>query len=237
MWNVITNGHRRPLIYRYELTDGERSAMGYDESASEDETAQYVRYRGDVIPLSDFTTTAPTAWNGADEFRRMGWDGYAVDSYSTATVVRYTDDGSGGEMFGYVVIGRAWQCDCSEDGGACATHSETIAQRVGSSNRSADELCAVFLDDAADALAAAGSAFPTEWDDVRALADNSESWEGSWLRTDLTVPNASEGYSASDALRDAVSAAEHALGAIGLTVEWDDGYVIMRVTGGPLAAQ
>lgn len=236
MWNVTSNGHRRPVLYAFDLTDSERAEWAdlITSSGGDEGDATFTRYRGSTYTLSDFTTTAENVWGGSAELRRMGWDGYLSDSYSTCTVIRYARDGDAIDP-DYVIMGSGWVCECSEDFGPCSFHSEEIAQRVGSSNRSADELCAVFLSDAADALEDAGAEFPTEWADIRALVDDSESWEGSWLRSDLMVPNASEGYSASDALRDAVSAAEEALGAIGLVTYWDDGYRILRITGGGLA--
>lgn len=236
MLNVTSNGHRRPVLYAWDLTDSEREEWAdlITRSGGEESDATFLRYRGSTYTLSDFTTTAENVWGGSAELAAMGWDGYLTDSFFSGIVVRYPRDGEEIDP-DYVIVGAMWVCDCSEDFGPCSSHSEEIAQRVGSGNRSADELCAVFLSEAAVALTDAGAEFPTEWADIRALVDDSESWEGSWLRADLTVPNASEGYSASDALRDAVSAAEEALGAIGLVTYWDDGYRILRITGGRLA--
>lgn len=41
-------------------------------------------------------------------------------------------------------------CMCSDEYGPCELHCTVLVQRVGSSNRSADELCLVFLSDAED---------------------------------------------------------------------------------------
>lgn len=55
--------------------------------------SEFVRYRGRLYPLSDFTTTTPGPWNFGlpDEFRE--WDGYLSDSFFSGIVIRYVRDG------------------------------------------------------------------------------------------------------------------------------------------------
>lgn len=115
------------------------------------------------------------------------------------------------------------ECDCSEEYGPCEAHSEVLAQRVGSSNRSADELLAVYLD---DALAINPDAFTPDDLDVKARVDAALAANGpfdSWLDNDVLA----------DELLDVAHQVESYLGDA--VTYWDDGYVIVRITGGPLS--
>lgn len=115
------------------------------------------------------------------------------------------------------------ECECSDEFGPCEKHGEILAQRVGSSNRSADELCAVYLDDALGIDPACLSAYGL---DVKARVDAAMSALGpfeSWL----------DDVDLAQELRDLVWQVESYLSPL-LTI-WDDGYVIVRITGGPLS--
>ena len=121
-------------------------------------------------------------------------------------------------------------CECSEDFGPCEDHADVLAQRAGASSRTADELCAVFVGDVSAILADAGIAPDAGM--VAAMRDADAYWDvcpsgGSPLED-------TSAYSLGDALSDAVTFAEQSLPA-GTWVWWDDGYVISRITGGPLA--
>lgn len=121
-------------------------------------------------------------------------------------------------------------CDCSEDYGPCEAHAEVLAQREGASLRTADELCAVFIGDV-DALLAEAGVTP-DAGMVAAVGDAEAYWNacpsGGWAPI-----GGADDYPLADALRDALTFAEQSLPE-GVYVWWDDGYVISRVTGGPL---
>lgn len=112
-------------------------------------------------------------------------------------------------------------CECSEDFGPCEAHKVIVSQRVGSSNRSADELVHVYLLDAREA----GAEY-SEWGKgvLNALAV-STAWEGSWFANELIADEAAS-------LRDQV---ESDLGTLGILTDWDDGFIMYRLNGGPLA--
>lgn len=238
MLNIVTNGHARPIVYAYELTQREIASAGMspdDVRQSSEDGESFVRYRGSVIPLNDFSASWGMSRDSGLPGELAGWHGYLSDSYFSGLVIRYPDESD----TDYVVVGRFWVCDCSEDYGPCATHSEEIAQRVGSSNRSADELCAVFVSDALAALQDAGYDFPrADWEDIdalRAMLDKPSSWDGSWLDSEK-IWRDDYGVSLADAMRDICDRTlTDALGTVGLSVSWDDGYRIYRLTGGPLA--
>lgn len=100
-----------------------------------------------------------------------------------------------------------------------------LAQREGAAVRTADELAAVYIDDVLALLADIGDV-----DAVAALsaadADAARYWDacpmGGWAPID---------YSLGEALQDSVAVCESY--APGWTY-WEDGYRIVKVTGGPL---
>lgn len=123
------------------------------------------------------------------------------------------------------------ECECSEDWGPCEEHCEVIAQREGASTRTADELCVVFIEDAVD-LGVELS--PWGQDTYRAAVDNldaNRSMGVAWFSDD------EEGAELHDSVRGLVDQVENDLATMdeGYSVWWEDGYVISRVTGGPLS--
>lgn len=114
-----------------------------------------------------------------------------------------------------------WLCDCSEDMGPCESHMDVVVMREGASLRSADELSALFIEDAVSV----GASLSPYGEDIRRRIGETEAWEGSWLRDpDLA-----------DAMRDMTTELETDIYTVGgFHVRWDDGYVIYTVNGGPL---
>lgn len=119
--------------------------------------------------------------------------------------------------------------DCSEEFGPCEQHSETLISREGASLRTADDLALTFLQDCLtlkvettpwgkDVLSRAEAALSAnESMGVRWLPDTAE---GEAIRSDL------------DSLRWQL---EGELTELGYTAYWEDGYRIVKITGGPLA--
>ena len=118
---------------------------------------------------------------------------------------------------------------CGED--ETTTIPRVLAQREGASTRTADELMAVFIGDV-ESLRPEIRPYDAAMTDAVDLAD--DYWDacpdGGWA----PMPE-DDSYGMGEALADAVSAAESALADLELSVWWDDGYRITRVTGGPLA--
>lgn len=125
-----------------------------------------------------------------------------------------------GRVTMFVVTERG-TCDCTDEYGPCEFHAETIVTREGSASRSADELAHEFLTDTASVL----HAWPSDAFEAatvrlgNALADSGGTW----------FDNPDD----ADELRDHVTTAEGALAAAGYSTYWDDGYRIVRITGGP----
>lgn len=132
----------------------------------------------------------------------------------------WQDRRNGGRVYAITEHGT---CDCSEEYGPCEWHGENVITREGASLRSGDELGHLFLSDVASAC----QAWPSEEfrsEEIRlgnALADSGGTW----------FDDPDDG----DALQDMIRTAESFLSDHGLSVWWQDGYRIARITGGPYA--
>jgi hypothetical protein len=101
---IVTNNVPRETIDAWELSADERAEFDYhDWPAIErgEDSATFVRYRGELLDLADFVTTGELLTFG-DLAPLRGWHGYASDSYFSGTVVRYVHD-HGDDR---VVVGR-----------------------------------------------------------------------------------------------------------------------------------
>lgn len=108
-------------------------------------------------------------------------------------------------------------CECSEEYGPCESHCDVLAQREGASLRTGDELIALYLD---DALSIDPECLSPYGRDVKARVDAALA-ESSWLDdSDL----GDELYSVRDQVESSLDAVTY----------WDDGYRIVKITGGPL---
>lgn len=121
--------------------------------------------------------------------------------------------------------GEVPDCGCTDEYGPCEQHGEVKFQREGASARTADELALQFID---DALALDSECLSAEGRDTRRkavadLAAEREGFFGGWL-SDADL---------SQALNDLVDQVENYIGPEYQTYR-DDGYRIVRITGGPL---
>jgi hypothetical protein len=118
-------------------------------------------------------------------------------------------------------------CECSEEYGPCERHSELLVSREGSSLRTGDELLSVFIDDAVSL----GAELSPYGKDIVFRADAAMQVSGpmsNWL------PDTEEGYELRDALQTVANQVETELYTLGYSVYWEDGYRIVKITGGPL---
>jgi hypothetical protein len=89
-----TNNVPRDVLDASELTERERAEFDYLDWRAIDAgtgSASFFRYRGQLFDLGEFlrTNLAP-------------WDGIATDTFFSATVVRYVEDGE------RVIVGRVY---------------------------------------------------------------------------------------------------------------------------------
>lgn len=111
---ITTNHVPRFPVYGYELTTRERHALGLppvpDESDESDAFAEFVRYRGNVIPINDFSADWGITRGTGLPSPFAGWDGYLSDTYFSGLVIRYVRDGDRIDT-DRVVIGRFFASD------------------------------------------------------------------------------------------------------------------------------
>lgn len=86
---ITTNNVPRNVIYFYELTQAERTEFDYL-----DETDALVRYKGELIPLADFTSIAKRSQPGNsmahgvdDNDPLLAWHGILMDTYFSGVVI------------------------------------------------------------------------------------------------------------------------------------------------------
>lgn len=93
---VITSNVPRPVVDGWQLTPAERAEFDYVDWAAVEagnESASFVRYRGQLLDLGDgFEMRIPAGTPGK-------WDGFCSDSFFSGVVIRYS------EGFEYVVVG------------------------------------------------------------------------------------------------------------------------------------
>jgi hypothetical protein len=131
---IVTNGHERFPVYAYELTARERESLGIvlnecpsdtdgcsggpgcpDSDAGNDPYAEYVRYRGSLYPLSDFSASWGMSRDAGLPAEFAGWDGYLSDTYFSGVVVRYVREGDRIDT-DRIVVGRFFVSDDATDG-------------------------------------------------------------------------------------------------------------------------
>lgn len=113
-------------------------------------------------------------------------------------------------------------CGCSEEYGPCDDHSEVMAQREGSSMRTADDLSHVFCLDAI-ALGVAPSPYGSAvLERVRTRLESQRRNGVAWLNDSALQ----------DELSSVVNALETDLETLDMSVYWDDGYRIVKMKDG-----
>jgi hypothetical protein len=86
---IISNNQWRDFVMGYELTESERSDFDYIEDI---DSHFFIRYRGNLVDLSDFMAIDKTTLLPADNQSMQDWQGYVSDSYFSGLVLRYSED-------------------------------------------------------------------------------------------------------------------------------------------------
>ena len=114
---ITTNNVPRDIIESHQLTEKERKEFDYlDWEAIErgEDSAYFVRYRGELYSLSDFVRIVPRSGNVGpmgltypvdDASELSKWDGILTDSFFSGIVLRYCRDEFGRVDCERVVIG------------------------------------------------------------------------------------------------------------------------------------
>jgi hypothetical protein len=83
---ITTNNHYRALLNAYDLTSKELESFDY----LEDGEGSFIRYKGRVWELGEFTRT-----------EIEDWDGISSDTYFSGAVIKLSEDGEAVKV-GYV---------------------------------------------------------------------------------------------------------------------------------------
>lgn len=75
---ITTNNHSRNLLTEYDLTSKELESFDY----LEDGEGSFIRYKGRVWELGEFTRT-----------EIEDWDGISSDTYFSGAVIKLSEDG------------------------------------------------------------------------------------------------------------------------------------------------
>ena len=92
---IRTNHKPRPVVYGFELTETERKEFDYLESIDD---SQFIRFKGMVYDIGEFSRIIPPGAprkqpTECQTIELQGWDGYLSDSFFSATLVKFVDDG------------------------------------------------------------------------------------------------------------------------------------------------
>lgn len=93
---ITTNGHPRPILYGWELTEKEREDFDY-LSPDELDEHDFVRYKGEVYDLDEFERIP--VHEGKPVF--PGWSGYRSDSFFSGVLIRYPEDDDENVVMGW----------------------------------------------------------------------------------------------------------------------------------------
>lgn len=117
-------------------------------------------------------------------------------------------------------------CECSEEFGPCEAHGEVLISREGASLRTGDELAVQFIEDAISLGAELSPWGKDVLSRARAALSENESMGVAWL------PDGEDG----EGIRDDLQTLEWQVEAeLEPMVYREDGYRIIKITGGPLA--
>ena len=95
---IISNYHRRDILYWHELTDQEREEFDWIEAEEQDEHT-FFRYKNWVYCFADFMRT------DAHNSPFSSWDGYENDSFFSGVLVKYPVEEWGDIDTDHVIVG------------------------------------------------------------------------------------------------------------------------------------
>ncbi|MDD3494131.1 MAG: hypothetical protein PHZ19_11615 [Candidatus Thermoplasmatota archaeon] len=97
---ITTNGHPRPILYGWELTDEEKEEFDHLDDDELDEH-DFVRYKGQVYDLGEFERI-PVHRDGP--LFPGNWSGYHPDSFFSGILVRYLEDDDDNVVMGWYLV-------------------------------------------------------------------------------------------------------------------------------------
>ena len=107
-FTIITNNHPRELVAFCGLPESAKSDFDYVREEEDQHGARFVRYKRAWYDVNEFVRIVkPGALNTGFAHidfsgKLEGWEGIQGDTYFSATLVRYVDDGE------RVIVGRCF---------------------------------------------------------------------------------------------------------------------------------
>lgn len=102
---IITNNVPRDIVEAYELPielrDKEFSYLDWEAINKGEDSASFIKYKGEWYDLQDFSRTEELHPGHIHE-----WDGYQSDSFFSGIVVKWAKDDAGHTDFERVIVGR-----------------------------------------------------------------------------------------------------------------------------------
>ena len=99
---IITNNHRRDIVYYWELTDKEREEFDWIKEDRQDDY-MFFRYKGNVYCLSDFMRMGYVGGYYNPVWAQ--WDGYSSDSFFSGILVKWPVEEWGEIDTDHVIVG------------------------------------------------------------------------------------------------------------------------------------
>ena len=95
---IITNHHKRDIIYWYELTDKEKLEFDWiEDNGHNPDEFMFFRYKGNVYCLSDFML--------CNDHFPGNWDGYSNDTYFSGILIKYPMEDWGELDTEHIIVG------------------------------------------------------------------------------------------------------------------------------------
>lgn len=98
---IISNHHKYPIIYGFELSKKWRDEFSYLEDEELD-GQMFVKYHDWIYSIGDFTNLHNRVWVSEDTANQFpGWDGYINDTFSSGVLIKVDEEDTE-----YVKMGR-----------------------------------------------------------------------------------------------------------------------------------
>jgi hypothetical protein len=93
---IISNYHRRELLYWEQLTEAEREE--HDWYDPDTDSYEFFHYKDWTYCIADFTTSHP-------DLKALGWDGQHNDTYFSGILIKYPVEDYGDIDTEHIIVG------------------------------------------------------------------------------------------------------------------------------------
>lgn len=111
---ITTNNHQRDLVSWAELPTEARGQFDYIELTDADGdswTPRFFRYRNSWYDTQDIPTTRPGSFGGYEELLKLGWEGFASDSFFSGIAIKWGKQWDGTPDYEAVIVGSVYVSD------------------------------------------------------------------------------------------------------------------------------